>query len=120
MLPAVHRQLFVDRDGHAEPFGFQLFNAANACGLTAGGDAWCWGDNAWGTLGDGTRTSRFAPVAVALPGARRVREIAVAGQICALADDDTVWCWGHNDHGQVGDGSTEDRLTPVQIPVDWR
>ncbi|HZJ64532.1 MAG TPA: hypothetical protein VFD36_13515 [Kofleriaceae bacterium] len=36
---------------------------------------------------------------------------------CAVRDDHTVWCWGRNDAGQLGDGTTEDRPTPVQVPA---
>lgn len=91
----------------------------NVCALTASGDAYCWGDNRWGTLGNGTLAPSFAPVSIALPGGRAIVELAVAGQICALASDQSVWCWGHNEHGEVGDGTRSDRASPVQIAVRW-
>jgi alpha-tubulin suppressor-like RCC1 family protein len=39
---------------------------------------------------------------------------------CALRDDGTAWCWGRNDLGQLGDGTTEDRIEPVQVVGDQR
>jgi alpha-tubulin suppressor-like RCC1 family protein len=34
---------------------------------------------------------------------------------CVVRADTTVWCWGRNDHGQLGDGTTTDRHTPVRV-----
>lgn len=83
------------------------------------------GDNLYGQLGDGTTTERRSPVTVeafnqsedsAEPSAR-VRTVA-AGTIHSLAvtDDGGVWAWGRNAHGQLGDGTTEDRTEPIQVP----
>jgi alpha-tubulin suppressor-like RCC1 family protein len=35
---------------------------------------------------------------------------------CGVKTDGTLWCWGRNNIGQLGDGTTTDRLTPVQVP----
>jgi alpha-tubulin suppressor-like RCC1 family protein len=64
-----------------------------ACALRADGTAWCWGNNANGQLGDGTRTRRKAPVQVR--GLRAVMDIATSGQYtCAIDQSDVVWGWG--------------------------
>jgi alpha-tubulin suppressor-like RCC1 family protein len=85
-----------------------------ACALQARATVACWGDNAYGQLGDGTTTNRVFPVIVSgLTGA-----VAVSvglDHTCALIDDGTVRCWGENDDGQVGDGTTTNRLTPVPV-----
>jgi alpha-tubulin suppressor-like RCC1 family protein len=81
------------------------------------GTVWAWGSNESGQLGDGTNTSRTAPVQVS--GLTGVTAIAAgsmgAGHSLALRGDGTVWAWGSNRTGQLGDGSTNDRLAPVQV-----
>ena len=84
--------------------------------LKQDGTVWTWGLNASGQLGDGTQFNhRTTPAPV--PGLSGVAVI-VAGydHTLALKQDGTVWAWGNNSYGQVGDGTTVDRTTPVQVP----
>jgi alpha-tubulin suppressor-like RCC1 family protein len=85
------------------------------CAVTSAGGAECWGSNGHGELGDGTRTDRHVPVAVTgLAGG--VRAIAVGEALtCALTIGGAVKCWGYNRYGEVGDGTTTDRHTPVAV-----
>jgi alpha-tubulin suppressor-like RCC1 family protein len=79
--------------------------------------AWAWGDNSRGQLGDGTTRSRPGPGAV--PGMGRMGAVA-AGDHHSLAvrsTDGTVWAWGSNSVGQLGDGTTENRSAPVMVPA---
>jgi alpha-tubulin suppressor-like RCC1 family protein len=85
-------------------------------GLRAQADpaAWAWGWNYYGELGDGTTTSRSAPVAVSsLGGAVAIG--AGYDYSLALKNDGTVWAWGRNDYGQLGDGTTTQQNTSVQV-----
>ncbi len=67
--------------------------AYHVCGLTREGEAWCWGDNQAGQLGDGSDVSRAGPVKVA--GSARYSSISVGvHSTCALSLDGTVYCWG--------------------------
>src|SRR5262249_53631806 len=82
--------------------------------LKGDGSVWAWGDNSSGQLGDGGTAPRSGPVKVnGLPG--YVITLA-AGQNHSLAvlASNTVWTWGANGSGQLGDGSTVRRTTPVQ------
>ena len=82
--------------------------------VKANGTIWSWGDNSFGQLGDGTKTSRNAPVQVTgLSGMQSVS--AGAYHSLALRSDGTVWAWGYNIFGQLGDGSTGDKSAPVQV-----
>lgn len=84
------------------------------CGLTPAGEAFCWGANSQGQLGDGSTTDRSAPTAVR--ATQRFTEISVgAGHTCALTGDGTAFCWGGNKFGQLGDGSRSNRNRPVLV-----
>jgi hypothetical protein len=89
--------------------------ASHTIALKGDGMVWTWGNNDYGQLGDGTTTARRTPVQVSgLTGVT-----AIAGgeghNTIALKGDGTVWTWGANWYGQLGDGTTTDRLTPVQV-----
>ena len=81
--------------------GVQVFrqlaaSRTHTCGLTAEGQAWCWGRNDWGQLGDGRKTDvPQRPVAV-LGNHRFVALAASLSQrvTCGLKDDGALWCWG--------------------------
>ncbi|MDR1329037.1 MAG: hypothetical protein LBK23_05505 [Oscillospiraceae bacterium] len=83
--------------------------------LKSDGTLWSWGYNAYGQLGDGSRTTRLAPAQVLSD----VRELAAgSGASAAVKTDGTLWTWGHNVYGQVGDGTRQDKLSPVKILED--
>ena len=88
----------------------------HTCALLNNGSVRCWGDNAAGQLGDGTRVDRRRPYFNVHGLDRDVRMVAL-GELhtCALLTNGTVRCWGLNRYGQLGDGTTTDRLTPVQV-----
>jgi alpha-tubulin suppressor-like RCC1 family protein len=86
----------------------------HTCGLTVSGTIYCWGGNAFGTLGDGSLVDRVLPTQVA--GGRAFDELdAGAGHNCALTAAGAAWCWGQNDEGQAGDGTFAVRSEPVAV-----
>jgi alpha-tubulin suppressor-like RCC1 family protein len=87
----------------------------HSCALINDGTVKCWGINNSGQLGDGTTVNRIAPVAVT--GLTNVGKIIVeAGtHTCALINDGSIKCWGRNDYGQLGDGSTTNKSAPASV-----
>lgn len=88
----------------------------HACAVVGGG-AWCWGANDSGQLGNGTVDA--SSVAVQVIGLSSSVDSVVAGgsHSCAITNSGGVKCWGSNFFGQLGDGSTDDSLTPVPVLI---
>jgi len=99
-----------------------LSGGASSCGVQLGPRTriQCWGDNTDGQLGDGTTTQRIAPVPV--EGARqRYGGVTMGeGHACARTINGRVSCWGNNANGQLGDGTTTNRLTPTPMAGGFR
>ena len=79
------------------------------------GTVFAWGRNADGQVGDGTTTDRLTPVQVATFSGSGAAVAAAGLHSLSLTPDGAIWAWGSNAFGQVGDGTTDDRATPVQV-----
>jgi len=89
---------------------------AVSCGITAADQAFCWGDNTAGNLGDGTMTRRLTPSAVT--GGHSFSTLSLApGHACAVALDASAWCWGTNGNGELGVGSMGGNGFANPLPV---
>ncbi len=87
----------------------------HTCARKSDGTLWCWGFNQYGQIGDGTALQRLAPVQVSSLGAAATQVVAGFYHTCALKTDGTLWCWGRNHVGQLGDGTTVDNYLPVHV-----
>lgn len=88
---------------------------SHACALTFAGGVKCWGKNDSGQIGDGTTITRTRPVEVS--GLQRDVAFIAAGadRTCAVTTTQAVMCWGANNFGEVGDGTTTTRLAPMRV-----
>lgn len=92
--------------------------SAHNCGITTDGLVYCWGRNSEGELGDGTTTSRSTPTvanSLVTAGLNVAMLGAGAFHTCVVTTASAAYCWGKNSNGQLGDGTTTDRLAPVRI-----
>ena len=100
-----------------------------ACALKTDGTIWCWGDNANGQLGTNDSTvgfQRTTPTQVANPTGATWTDLSIRGyHACAQDQTNAVYCWGRNDLGQLGNGTTtQTKLPGTALPtvggVPWR
>jgi alpha-tubulin suppressor-like RCC1 family protein len=87
----------------------------HTCALTSVGGVECWGTNFWGQVGDGTSMGKTTPVAVTGLSSGVTAISATGGHTCAVTSAGAVECWGSNEYGQVGDGTTKEKLSPVPV-----
>ncbi len=95
----------------------------HTCATKTDGSLWCWGRNSVGALGLGDNETRMMPTEVS--SLTNVVEVAAGDQgTCAMTEDSSgiaLYCWGDNDDGQLGLGTVDSALTPLQVDerVDW-
>jgi alpha-tubulin suppressor-like RCC1 family protein len=87
----------------------------HTCGLTASGAAYCWGSNSNGQLGNGTIGGTNAAAAPVIGGLTFVALSAGGNHTCGVTPDGSIYCWGANASGQLGDGTQIDRATPTRV-----
>ncbi len=110
-LPAPVRQVY---QGGSRPTNGQTL------ALLRNGSVWAWGSGSLGQLGVGSRSSSSRPVPVAFPGGVRIESVCSGGDSSyALDAAGTLWAWGGNEFGQLGNGGTRLTLRPARVAVAW-
>ena len=89
---------------------------------TTSNEAWTWGENTYGELGQNNRTNYSSPKQI--PGTNWARVGVRGNQVAGVKSDGTLWTWGRNDSGMLGHNDTNHRSSPVQLPgttwsSDW-
>jgi alpha-tubulin suppressor-like RCC1 family protein len=88
---------------------------AHTCALTSTGTVLCWGSNEFGQLGNGGTTNITSPVQVVGLVSSAVSIAAGSESTCALTGAGSIWCWGDNSNGQLGNGTFTQSTVPVQV-----
>jgi len=106
----------------AEVFGGLEFTTVSpgqdhTCAVTVDGDAYCWGRNVYGQLGNGAAgADQGTNTPTLVTGGLVFRFVGTGSSFsCGLTIDDEVYCWGYNGHGELGDGTTTNRSEPVLV-----
>jgi alpha-tubulin suppressor-like RCC1 family protein len=87
--------------------------SVHACAVDVDeGGMHCWGDNTYGQLGDGTTTGHTRPGVAVLKGVKAIGLAFEDHHTCAVTSNGNVRCWGSNELGQLGDGTTSNRALP--------
>ena len=92
-------------------------SGGHICTILDNGDVYCWGRGNQGQLGYGGTSNRNIPAKVNLPGQRSAIAISTGTfMTCAITTDGMGYCWGENDEGQLGNGTTNSRqMTPAEV-----
>ncbi|MFT7521374.1 MAG: alpha-tubulin suppressor-like RCC1 family protein, partial [Kiritimatiellia bacterium] len=89
----------------------------HTCALRSDGSAWCWGYADGGRLGNGSMADRTRPVPVSGGYTWVELEVSLLGWgMCAIRDNESLWCWGKGAHYVLGNGSTDNQTKPVLVP----
>ncbi|HEX2660379.1 MAG TPA: hypothetical protein VHU40_18995 [Polyangia bacterium] len=93
---------------------------SHACALLVDGTVTCWGRNTYGQLGTDAPASQTCDVPdhrpIVIPALAGVRDVSAGdSHTCALMNDGTVRCWGYNQYGQLGDGTTVGHQAPAPV-----
>ena len=93
--------------------------ASHTCGLKLDASLWCWGDNSQGQSGIDPTIVREQSAPNQVDAALNWQRLATGdNNTCATKTDGTLWCWGDNGFGQLGDGGFSDSFSPVQTGSD--
>lgn len=91
-------------------------------GIKQDGTLWAWGYNNMGQLGDGTLIDKNTPTQIVTATNWQSVSSGEGGHTAAIKQDGTLWAWGWNNYGQLGDGTNIDKLVPTQIgtATNWQ
>ena len=93
---------------------------AHTCATKTTGSLWCWGWNKYGQLGnDGAENGRHSKQYTPTRIGHATWVVVSSGddRSCAIRTNGTAWCWGHNEFGELGNGTRADAAVPTQVPT---
>ena len=111
----VHRSSPTLVGGDSDDFTDVSAGGTHTCALRDDATMWCWGNDFDGQLGDGSAGNQSSSTPAPVIGQDWVAVSAGGALTCGIKGDATLWCWGFNRDGAVGDGTYVDRATPTQV-----
>ena len=89
---------------------------SHTCGIIENGSVYCWGQNSNGELGDSTTDySNLPNILNCQHGSKAVAISSGHYHNCAIMDNSSVYCWGYNNYGQLGNGNQTSMNVPVHV-----
>jgi alpha-tubulin suppressor-like RCC1 family protein/rRNA maturation protein Nop10 len=92
--------------------------ASHTVALKSNGTIWAWGNNSYGDLGIGNTTQQNSPVQIGTGSDWKSINGGFSYYSMGIKTDGTLWTWGYNGNGQLGDGSTSNKTSPQQIGTE--
>ncbi len=102
-------------DGYLQDIIYIQAGANYSVAINKKGEVWTWGQNDVGQLGDGSKVAKYTPVRVKANLSGVVSVACGAQHTVALKADGTVYAWGNNTYGQLGDNTKTQKLIPVRV-----
>jgi len=91
----------------------------HSCAVATDETAYCWGLSTAGQLGSPSTADRYTPFPSAVGGGLRWKEVSAAARhSCGITTDSRLYCWGTNEFGQLGDGTTISTTAPVPVRIE--
>lgn len=114
-VPSTTGPMSVNVDGNYNIWESVDLGNEHTCAIQTDNTLWCWGYNINGELGDGTKTNKDVPTQEI--SAASNWNVVSAGEkhTCAIKTDGTLWCWGYNHQGQLGNGTYGKKTSPVNV-----
>ena len=112
----------VQESSMATNWSFVGVGSRHSAAIKADGTLWTWGSNNHGQLGDGSNTDSSVPVQESSMATNWTSVDGGFAHTSAIRSDGTLWTWGYNNFGQLGNGNTADALIPVQensMATNW-
>jgi len=103
-----------DESIEAEAWRASSSGNSHTCAIKDNASLWCWGGNTKGQIGQDNTTAFYSEPTAVAPDSKWLSISANGDHSCAIKDDNSLWCWGGNEAGQVGNNSTE---TVVKTPT---
>ena len=97
--------------------------STSSIAIKTDGTLWAWGYNGNGSLGDGTTVNKSSPIQIGtLTNWKQITCGSSSGSVSAIKTDGTLWAWGYNGAGNLGDGTTTSYSSPIQIGTlsNWK
>ena len=102
----------------------QISGGEQMAGIKSDGTLWLWGRNSYGGIGDNTLTNKSSPIQTITAGSNwKIVSCGSGGSVAAIKTDGTLWTWGRNDSGQLGDNTIVSKSSPVQtvaFGTNWK
>ena len=96
---------------------------SNAAAIKTDGSLWCWGLNTYGQIGNNTAGSIATTPTSPITGGTNWKYVSCGNSTAAIKTDGTLWTWGDNTYGQLGDGTLSNKSSPVQTALggnNWK